>query len=270
MYKPEGYSITADRWEQLHEAKKRGFPVEGTVERVTWVEEKPVWVLDMGEEIPGMVPFGETGLEREEMASRFIGQKVWVKVRRLDAGTRSVICSRKEVVEDAAERFFKEIKPGDVIPVVVKAVLAKTEEKPERLQVDVGGGVLVEVSRKNATRSQVRRLVELYPPGTSVRARVIQADRESNAIQVSLVDEKNPWEGFLVQRGDFLKGQVIKMVSTEKDQLVLLEIKPGIIGIANLPQRGRLKRGDVVPVAVTMVDPEKEKLHLRIRGVRLA
>lgn len=270
MFKPEGYAITADRWEQLHEAKRRGLAVEGFVERVTWVDEKPVWVLDMGNGITGMVLYSETGLESEEMMIRFTAQKVLVKVNRLDINTRSAICSRREVIADATERFFSQVKEGDTVPVVVKAVLARNDEKPERLQVDVGGGVLVEVPRRDATKSQVQRLAELFPPGTSARARVIQSDQQAGTIRVSLLDEKDPWETFDVRRGDFLAGQVIKVVDTEKTRLVLLEIRPGITGIANLPHRGRLRRGDVVPVAVSMFDRENKKLHLRIRGARLA
>lgn len=270
MFKPAGYSINADRWEQLHNAKHRDIPIEGTIERVTWADGKPVWILDLGEGITGMVPFNESGLSNEEMMVRFIGQKVFVKVCGFHDETRTVGCSRQDVIADATERFFDEVKEGDRIPAVVKAVLARSGDKPERLQVDIGGGLLVEVPRRYATRSQVLRLAELFPPGTPVQARVIQMDRQSGIIRVSLLDDRDPWEIFEVRRGDFLRAQVVKIVNTEKTKLVLLEVKPGITGIANLPQRGRLQKGDVVPVAVSSFERKNKKLRLRIRGAKLA
>ncbi|ABO49383.1 RNA binding S1 domain protein [Desulforamulus reducens MI-1] len=269
MYKPEGYVITADRWEQLHNARERKAAVEAVVDRVTWVSEIPVWMLDMGDGIIGMVPFGETGLDSKETMVRFVGQRIFVKVKGFDKDSKIVGCSRSEVIADAREMFYKKVKEGELVPAVVKAVLARTDEKPERLQVDVGGGFYVEVPRKDATRSQVLRLDELFPSGTSVRARVIQVDAENNRIRISLYDPQDPWETFDARRGDFLSGRVVKVVD-DPIKLVFLEVKPGIVGIANLPQRGRLRKGDVVPVAVTMFSREKKKLHLRIKGARLA
>lgn len=270
MFKPAGYAINADRWEQLHNAQHRGIPIEGTIERVTWADGKPVWILDLGEGITGMVPFSKSGISNEEMMVRFIGQKVFIKVCGFHEETRTVGCSREEVIADATEKFFKEVKEGDRIPAVVKAILARSGDKPEGLQVDIGGGLLVEVPRRHATRSQVLRLAELFPPGAPVQARVTQMDNEARTIRISLLDDRDPWETFEVRRGDFLRAQVVKIINTDKTKLTLLEVKPGIVGIANLPQRGRLQKGDVVPVAVSSFDREEKKLRLRIRGAKLA
>lgn len=270
MFKPEGFTITADRWEQLYDAMERGYAVEGLITRVTWVDERPVWELDLGSGIRGLVPSSETGLQDSKLMVRFIGQKVLVKINGLDKNaennTKMAACSRKDAIADATERFFQTVKMGMEIPVVVKAILPRNDAKPERLQVDVGGGILVEVERKRATRSLIHRLIEIYQPGATVKAWVTQADPQTGAIRVSLIDKADPWESFDVRRGDFLAGHVVGF----RGDVILLEIKPGITGIANPPLRGRLRKGDVVPVAVSSFDRDQKKLRLRIKGGKLA
>lgn len=266
IFRPEGFEITADRWEQLHDAYERGYPVEGRVVRVTWEDDRPVWELDMGEGIKGLVPSSETGLGENGLMKRFVGQRVFVKVKGFDKENRIVALSRREAIADAEERFFAEAKEGMKIPVVVKAILSRDNEKGERLLVDVGGGVTVEVPRKQATRSLVARLGELYRPGMAAEATVLQVDKQTRTIRVSLLDDGDPWDSFDAKRGDFLAGRVVGI----RGDVVLLEVKPGITGIANLPLRGRLRRGDIVPVTVNTFNREEKKLRLRIRGGKLA
>jgi len=267
LFRPEGFTQTTDRWEELFYAKKRGYPVEGTVSRVTWVDERPVWELDL-DGATGLVPASETGLEDVSLMPRYVGQKVNVIVKGIDREAGIVACSRREAVANALERFFAEVKEGMTIPAVVKAVLPRDEVSglPERLVVDVGGGVLTEVPRRDATASRVARLGDLYPPGKPVVVKLVQADRQTGKIRVSMVLEADPWETFEAKRGDFLAGKVVK----QADKIVFLEVRPGVTGIAQAPLRGTLRRGDTVPVMVTVFDRSAKKLHLKIRGRKLA
>lgn len=267
IYKPEGYTQPADRLEELFYAKERGYPVGGTVTRVTWIDGSPVWELDL-DGAAGLVPSSETGLDDPGLMPRYVGQKVNVIIKGIDRETGTAACSRREAVADALEKFFAEAKEGMVIPAVVKAVLPRDRSSglPERLVVDVGGGVLAEVLRKDATLSKAARLAELYPPGKAVRVRLLQADRQTGKIRVSMLPEGDPWEKFDARRGDFLAGRVVRQAG----DIVFLEVRPGIVGIAQAPLRGTLRRGDTVPVMVTVFDRAAKKLHLKIRGGRLA
>ncbi|BAF60660.1 hypothetical RNA-binding protein [Pelotomaculum thermopropionicum SI] len=267
LFKPEGFTQPVDRLEELFFAKERGYPVEGTVSRVTWVDERPVWELDL-DGATGLVPASETGLDDVSLMPRYVGQKVNVIVKGIDRQAGIVACSRREAVANALEKFFDEVKEGMVIPAAIKAVLPRDEVSglPERLVVDVGGGVLAEVPRRDATLSRVARLSELYPPGKPVAVKVIQADRQTGKIRVSLVPEADPWEGFDAKRGDFLAGKVVR----QSGKIVFLEVRPGVTGIAQAPLRGVLRKGDTVPVMVTVFDRAAKKLHLKIRGGKLA
>ena len=223
-----------------------------------------VWELDLGG-VKGVVPFSETGLADQGLMLRFVGQVVRVKVSGCDRENRVVACSRRGALADARERLLATLGPGQVIDVVVKAVLPPADGKPPRLLVDIGGGVLVEVPRGAATKRRADRLENLFRPGRQARAKVVQVDRQTDVIRVSLADvEADPWRE-TYRRGDVVAARVMN----QKDGLLFVEVKPGLVGIASTPLHGRLRKGERVACVVTAYYPEEKKLHLRLRG-RLA
>jgi len=266
MIKPEGYEQTADRQEFIWIAKEKGFTVEGTIEKVTWPDtlNTCVWELNLGDGVKGVVPASETGMDISLMP-RFVGQKVLVKIKGIDGETKIAACSRLEALADAQERLFKTLKEEQVIDCIVKAVAPNAEGKP-CLHVDVGGGFLVEVLRAQATRSRVSRLSDLFQPGQGVKAKVIQVDSQTGIIRVNIADtEPDPWETESYKRGDIVAGKVV--ATTEN--VVFIEVKPGMVGIASLPLRGKLRKGDTLPCMVSFFDREKRKLHLKLRGGKI-
>lgn len=268
MIKPEGFTETSNRQEFLWMAKEKGFSVEALIEKVTWPEtlDTCVWELDLGDGIKGLVPLSETGLGDTSLMLRFVGQKVLVKIKKIDGENQTAACSRREALIDAQEMLFKTLKEGQVIECTVKAIMQNTEGKPV-LQVDVGGGFLVEVPRAQATRSRAKRLGDIFKPGQTVKAQVTQVDGQTGTVRVDIAAaEPDPWGTESFKRGDIVAGRV---AGTTKE-MVFLEIKPGLTGIANLPLRGNLRRGDVLPCVVTSFDREKKKLHLKLRGGKLA
>jgi len=260
---PEGYMQEQDRWEYLRFAARQGYTVEGRVDKVTFPANlnTAVWELDLGS-VKGICPLSETGLEDQALMMRYVGQTVRVKIVKLDRENRIAACSRREALADARERLFAALRPDQVIDVVVRAVL----DDPPRLVVDVGGGVLVDVSRAQATLSRTGSLDRLFRPGQQARAKVIQVDRQTDVIRVSLsAVEAYPWRANSYQRGDIVAATVV----TQRDGLLFLEVQPGLIGIASPPLRGRLRNGERVACMVTAYDPGVKKLHLQLRG-RLA
>jgi len=264
--KPEGYVDEADRWEYLFVARRQGFPVSAVVERLSYPEhlEGPVWELDLGDGIRGVVPFAESGLVEPGQMARFVGQSVTVKIKSMDRETRLVAASRKEAVEDARRRLLDVLVPGEVLDGVVRAVLpAASDGRSARLLVDIGGGVLCEVPRSAATRSRVGKLGAHFSPGQQVRAVVKAVDRESGSISISLVEvESDPWATATYNRGEIVSGRVV----SRRGSVVYVEVRPGMVGIGNAPLRGTVWHGDRVSGKVTMYDPGRRRLHLQLLG----
>lgn len=272
MIKPEGFKIEADPWEVLHGYCERQQSVDALVTRITWPNGSPVWELaftGLGIEtdgIRGLVPSSETGLPKDLM-TRFVGQAVRVKIKGFQKDEGLVACSRNEAVAEAQGVLFEKVKEGQIIDCVVRAVLPKSERKPPRLIVDVGGGVIAEVPRAKASYSAAP-LGAQFIPGRQVKAKVLKADPQTGTIGVSIRDAyPDPWEkDNLLRRGDIVAGKVCWIGEANNGRkFVCVEIPPGLMGIA--PYRiDNIRRGDHVNCTVKNFDPDKHKLRLDLRG----
>jgi len=264
---PEGFTPEQDRWEYLWLMHRLGRTVDARVTKVTFPENlaTAVWEVDLGDGVKGVVPLGESGLAGQGLMMRYVGQVVRVKISGLDREMRVAACSRRAALAEAKERLMGALAPGQVIDVMVKAVLGPAPGKPPFVLVDVGGGVVAEVPRGAATKIRTERMESIFRPGQQVKAKVLSVDRESDVIRVSMAAvEPDAWQENY-QRGHMVAGRVIN----QKGGLVFVEIKPGLVGIADPPLRGRLRNGERVRCVVTVYRPRERKMHLQIRG-RLA
>lgn len=264
MLKPEGFVQTADPFEILFDAKQKGYPVSAVVSGIDYPNDLPTWLLTFPDAPgpTGLVPSSETGLGDAKLMPRFVGHPVRVIVKGIDRQAGIAACSRREAVADAEEKLKASLKEGQTLTAVVRAVLPRNEEakKPARLLVDIGGGVLAEIPRKQAVVHKALPLAAQYPVGKQVKVIVKSVDPFS----VSMADGADPWKNHDFKRGQFLACTVV----TVKDGTVFLEpdLAPGMVGIASAPLRGALARGDRVSCVVATFSAAEKKLHLRIRG----
>ncbi|WP_027716944.1 RNA-binding protein S1 [Desulfovirgula thermocuniculi] len=270
MLKPEGFVQQADPFEFLFFAKERGLILEAQVEKVSYPDTLagPVWEVSFPElpGVTGVVPASESGLDDKALMARFVGQRIFVKVKGLDRENRVAACSRREALADARERVLASLEEGQVVDAVVRAVLPRdpVSGRPARLVLDVGGGLMAEVPRARATRSEVARLGDLFKPGQAVKAKVLAVNRQAGEVRVSVVDaEPDPWGGLVYRRGEVVAGTVVR----QAPGVLFVEVRPGVVGIAPPPLKGSLRRGQRVACVVSNFDPARRKLHLRVRGL---
>ncbi|MGB9848860.1 MAG: 30S ribosomal protein S1 [Moorellaceae bacterium] len=270
MIKPEGFSVAKrDTEKLLWLAKERGTTLGAVVAKVTTFDNLPVWEVEFPDipDAKGLVPFSEMGVDSPHLAFRFAGQAVNVKLKEVrgdGTGGPAAVCSRLAAVEEARKELLSSLREGQVIDCVVRAVLPREGDAPARLLVDIGGGVLVEVPRSRATRSQAMPLGALFKVGEAVKAKVLRVDAERGTVEVSVRDAyPDPWERASFKPGDFVTG----VVANTDGSRVWVEVSPGVVGLAPYPLRGEVSRGDRVTCAVAKFDRENRKLRLRLRGV---
>ena len=264
MIRPEGYQPQADLFEVLHNAKESGHPVNAVVAGIDYPDGTPTWLLTFLDlpGVKGLVPSSETGLGDPKLLPRFVGQQVRVIVKGVDRENALAACSRREAVAAAEEALKAQLKEGQALDAVVRAVLPRDEEagKPARVVVDIGGGVLAELPRREAEVSAAMPLAAQYPPGKQVRVVV----KSVEPLSIGLAPGPDPWERADFKRGQFLACTVVMVAG----RIVFLEpdLAPGVVGIAPAPLRGVVSRGDRLACVVAAFDGKAKKLRLRIRG----
>ncbi len=268
---PEGYTVEAGVWERLFQSMKRGHTMTAQVVAIDYPDNKPAWELTLRDypEIRGVVPAGETDLSDTRLMQWFVGQPINVKIRGLDREHNLVACSRRDAVADARMRLFDEVQEGDALECTVKAVLLRDEARhqPERLLVDIGGGVLVEVNRNRLAAMLSQRLSRQYNPGQSVTARVTRIEPRKGIIDVSLKDG-DAWEKANFKRGQPISGTIVSIRSDIKGDTCYLEPdgSPGVLGIAPLPTWGAFGRR--MRVACRVLNFMGDAHHLRLYILR--
>lgn len=270
--KPEGFTLTPDPLEILFQAKEKGQALDAQVVALDFPDNTPTWLLSFPDlnGVKGLVPASETGLPDKSLMPRFVGQEIRVKVKGVDRENSLAACSRREAVAEAAEELLPVLAgdPERVWNGIVRAILPPENGKPVRLLVDVGGGVLAEVPRKEAQVWLSKPLGVQYKPGQKVKVKITRVDQQTGIVEASVKKAlPDPWE-----RADFRRGQFISAtVARVYDGIVFLEpdAAPGVIGIAPVPLVGEVNRGDRVSCAVASFDRGARKLRLRLRG-RLA
>jgi small subunit ribosomal protein S1 len=264
--KPEGYKPATDPWEALFSAKERGAVLTARVAALDYPNDTPTWVLvfDDFDGIRGLVPASETDLPDPGLMRRFVGQVVNVKIKGLDKDNKLVACSRREAVAEARQRLsFAE---GQVVECTVRAVLGRSDGKPARLLVDVGGGLLVEIPYHQAALRLAQPLSRQFRIGETVTAKVTTVNNGLPTLSLRAA-RPDPWERADFRRGACISGTVHAVrESKEDDRIVFIEpdLAPGILGIAPYPLDGDVRRGDRVNCAVANFSREERKLRLRL------
>ncbi|MBO8128920.1 MAG: 30S ribosomal protein S1 [Peptococcaceae bacterium] len=267
--RPDGYRLQVDPWERLYQAKERNWTLDAEVVEVDRVNRQgQIWKIQFLDipDVQGLVPASETGLENEQLMRLFVGQPIRVKVKGLDAESGIAACSRLEVLDEARKQLLAELREGEIIECIVRAVLAPEKDKPARVLLDIGGGVLVEVPRVQAAIWSALPLGRQYVRGQTVKAKITQVDPKTGTVQVSPRDAlPDPWETAGYRRGQDVRGYVTGMDSRH----IFVEVRPGLIGLANNTGHPLVRPGQKVVCRVKNFNREQRRLHLAYRNMCL-
>lgn len=268
-YAPEGFAPAPDPWEVLFQAKERGMTIDALVVAVDYPDNIPTWVLTFFDfqGVKGLVPAGESGLPDKSLMPRFVGQAIRVKVKGLDRENNLAACSRREAVAEAAAGLLPRLaeNPDIVLDSVVRCIVPGQNGAPPKLLVDIGGGVLAEVTRSQALIQLTKPLGAQYAPGQQVKVKITRVDPQAGRIEASVRKAlPDPWERADFKRGQFLSGTVDR--TDGRHVWVEPDLAPGVLGLAPYPVVGSVERGDRVSCAVASFDRAAKKLRLRLRG----
>lgn len=253
---PEGIKLRdIDLWGELYEAMERGTVLEARIQGVRTVDEQGdilELVFDNKPGITGFCPAAETGMPQRTPLKDFTGQVITCKIKRIDKKNDAVICSRKAAVEIALNKLINQLKAGETINALIRAV-----NQERGLFVDIGGGVILRIAADKARLSGGVPLEVQFAVNSIIKVRVESVDRNNKDI---VVVPLNTWEKYDFDRGEVLSGRVVLV----RDNLAFISIRPGIIGLVNYKKTDTFLPGDQLKLQVNGFDRINHKLHLAV------
>lgn len=258
LLRPEGTEIkvTSTALDRLYRAYNSGTIIEAPILLVQLYEGAAAWKVDI-EGISGYIPFDKSGLKYENQLKQFVGQKVYVKIDSIHQGDQPIaLCDRKSAVEFLSKEVLGKITLSQELQAVIKGL------GDNMVYLDIGGGLVAEMPRQEATLSKVRRsLRSEFHIGQLLTVKIVKLDKATGSVTVSRTSMlPDPWKSNHFSAGDVVPVEIVNIVG----QQIYAEVTPGIVGMIATPNAPvELVIGDKVQCSIIRFEPEQKKLRMR-------
>ncbi len=220
--------------------------------------------------VEAFLPGSQIDRKKIKNFNTFVGKVIPVKIIKVNLQKKNLVVSRLEVLEEEeelAKQKLNEIRVGDVIEGVISNIVEFG------IFVNIGGiEGLVHISE--ISWSKVNKIDELYKIGDKVKVQVIDIDRDTRKIALSIKRlQPHPWQ-VVAQKypiGTKVKGKIKKIV----DFGFFVELEPGVEGLVHISEMrwGKpphhpsemVKVGQEVELVVLNVDVERERISLGMK-----
>lgn len=254
-------------WENLSKSFEKKKILEGVVRRRI----KGGLMIDVGWD--GFLPGSQIDLFPRYNLDQFIGQKIKVRIIKLDGKRKNLVLSRKVILEEkrakAKEKIFSQAQVGDVLKGKVRSLTSFGAF------IDLGGfDGLAHV--KDISYAHLRHPSELLSVGEEVETLVLSLDGEKEKISLGLKQlKRNPWEE---AEKKYPPGSIVEgKVTTLTDYGAFVELEEGLEGllhVSRVSSSGYLKHpshllkvGEKIKVKVLKVDSQNQRMTLDRRGL---
>lgn len=225
------------------------------------------------EGIRGFIPASQVDIHFVKDISDLIGQTIRAEVTKYDLEEKSVVLSRRKVLQREAEanreKVFDTVQVGEVRRGRVKNLAEYGAF------VDLGGvDGLLHVS--DMSWGRVNKPEDMVKVGDEIEVKVIKVNKEKKKISLSLKQATpNPWTtaGERYAVGTKVSGRVVRLQNFG----AFVELEPGLdallpVSEMSWTQRVRqpsdvVKEGDVVEAEVIACDPEKQRVSLSLKAL---
>lgn len=218
---------------------------------------------------------GDESLPPEQRFQKLIGQKAMVKVIEVNRAQNRLVLSERAASKEARayqrDRLLSSLEVGQVVEGVVSSI------KDFGAFVDLGGADGM-IHLTELSHSRIKHPSEMLKEGQRVSVKVLNVDRETGRIGLSLKAlEPDPWQDVAkrYKPGQLVEAEVMRMHSRHG---VFVRLKgdeaiEGLIPLTELSEkqvaspREVLKEGQLVTLRVLKVDAEQRRIALSLRRV---
>ncbi len=253
----------------LQEAQKEGLPVEGTVlEKV-----KGGYRVEI-EGVKAFMPGSQADLKPLKNPDSLLGQRVKVRVLKLNNKLTNVIVSRRVLLEEEREALKREtiarLKEGALLPGVVKNIT------DYGVFVDLGGiDGLLHIS--DISWGRIRHPSDVFKVGQDVEVMVLSFDPATEKVTLGYKQKRpDPWKSIEEKyiEGKVVSGRVVSLT----DYGAFVELEEGVEGLVHVSELDWSPRpkhpsnyvevGDYVDVQVLKVEPGERRISLSIKQLK--
>ncbi len=224
--------------------------------------------------VDAFLPNSQIEFKATHEGESMIGQKIGVKIVKINMMRKNIVVSRKIAVEEqqakARKRIFSKMKVGDIINGTVRNITAFGAF------IDIGGiDALLHIT--DISWSKITHPAEVLKINDKIRVKVLVMDRETGRVAVGLKQlTRHPWEKIEKKYpvGTKIKGKVTSLV----DYGAFIEIEKGIEGLVHVSEMSWtrevkdpssiLKVGDTVEAVVLAIDRNEQRISLGMKQTR--
>lgn len=254
-YQPEGLNAAPPALEALRKSVGSGEIFQAQCVKC---DEYHNLHLDLGA-VRGLIPREETALgistgrTKDYAILSRVGRSVCFQVLGTDS-QGNIIASRRAAQAEARDYFLSALRPGDVIPAVVR--------NPAEFGVfcDIGCGFTALMRIARCCVSRLESTAALFRPDQTVFAAVLEVDDASGQILLTGRELLGTWEENAAR---FRSGQTVPgTVRSVMPYGIFVELTPNLSGLAE--NTADVRPGDPVSVYIRSILPEKHKIKLNI------
>jgi small subunit ribosomal protein S1 len=252
----------------LRDAYDKGIPVEGKVKGLV----KGGFNVELMHR-RAFCPLGQIDLQFVENQEAYVGNIYHFLITQFDEDGRNIVVSRRELLNRELEAEREKFLQGIAVDVEREGRVSRIE--PYGAFVELFPGIEGMVHISEISWSRVDSPGEVLSVGEGVRVKIIgiERDDQSGGIKIALSTRQvtaDPWDSLMEKfgEGDKANGTVTRCAEFG----VFVEIAPGIEGLVHISEMSSTKRvlrpqdavkiGQVVPVVIKEIDPEKRKITL--------
>ncbi len=253
-------------WDRIRDVHDAGETIEGTVARRI----KGGVVVDiMG--VDAFLPGSQISLRQVPDFDALIGERMTVKIIKLNKTRRNIVISRRVVLEEEREKMrstlLNEITVNQIRQGVVKNIT------DFGVFIDLGGvDGLLHIT--DMSWGRIRHPSEMVSLGDKIDVKILDFDEKTSRISLGLKQmTPYPWENIEEKYplGKKVKGKVVSIT----DYGAFIELEKGIEGLIHISEMSWTQHikhpskimnvGDVVDAMVLSVEKENEKISLGIK-----
>ena len=216
----------------------------------------------------GFLPASQIALQHVADLSSYGGQTLVCEVLEVDQEKRTLVLSRRSVLEEELRERREESMVGIASGAVVRGKVKRLESYGAFVEIAPGLEGLLHVS--NLSHRRVERPEEVLKLGQELEVLVLEVSPDKKRIGLGRKQlEADPWDALAsrVRPEDVLQGRVRRLA----DFGAFVEIEPGVEGLLHVSQlgQGRVRNpkevvavGEELTVRVLSIDPRQRRLSL--------